>query len=233
MADNAPPKLPKPKPHYHGHRERLRQKFLDGNTLADYEQLELLLTYAIPRRDVKPLAKELLAKYGTIGNVILTDPDLLKHHAGVGDGVIALLKLVHTCTESLHHDNLRQGTIFTNWEQLVDYCFTLMAGETVEQFRVIFLNTRNEILDNKVLHKGTVNHTPAYPREVVKHALNVGATAVVLVHNHPSGNPNPSREDLDTTFEIKKALKAMGIVLHDHLIIAKNSYTSLKNEGLI
>lgn len=219
--------------HYHGHRGRLRQRFLEGHTLADYEQLELLLTYAIPRRDVKPLAKTLIAHYGSLGDVVLASPDSLKQMDGVGDGVVTLLKLVHVCAGAIQHSNLKKSTILSNWNQLVEYCFTLMAGETVEQFRVIFLNSRNEILDNKILHQGTVNHTPAYPREVVKSALNVGATAVVLVHNHPSGNPNPSKEDLETTHAIKTALKAVDILVHDHLIIAKNSYVSLKKEGLL
>ena len=226
---------PKPneKPHYHGHRIRLRQKFLDGGSLADYEQLELLLTYAIARRDVKPLAKTLLSHYGSLGDVLLATPHSLKQINGVGDSVIALLQLVRLSASSIHKNKLSQGTIFSNWEQMVDYCFTLMAGETVEQFRVIFLNTQNKVLDNKILATGTVNHTPAYPREIVKYALNVGATAVVLVHNHPSGNPNPSREDLDTTYAIKKTLKALDIIVHDHIIIAKNKHVSLKNEGLL
>ena len=226
---------PKSKPHYHGHRQRLREKFLSqgAENLADYEILELILMHSIPRRDVKPLAKEMLAKFGSIGDVLLASDDQLRAFDGVGDTVIGHLKVLQVASRYIHQSKLSHGTVFSNWEQLVDYCFALVAGETVEQFRVIFLNNRNEFLGEKIMSRGTVNHTTAYPREILKEALNSGATAVVLLHNHPSGNANPSREDVDTTYAIKQALEATDIKLHDHIIIAKNSYVSLKNEGLI
>ena len=225
----------KSKPHYHGHRQRLREKFLaqGADNLADYEILELILMQSIPRRDVKPLAKDMLTKFGSIGDVCLAPAEQLRSFSGVGDTVIGHLKLLQVASRYIHQSKLSHGTIFSNWEQLLDYCFALVAGETVEQFRVLFLNSRNEFLGDKIMSRGTVNHTTAYPREILKEALNNGATAIVLLHNHPSGNPNPSREDVDTTYAIKQALEATDIKLHDHIIIAKNNYVSLKNEGLI
>ena len=195
-------------PHYHGHRDRLRARFRDGGAtaLADYELLELALFRALPRRDTKPLAKALLAKFGTLSEVLAAPPARLKEVEGIGEAVIVELKLIKVFAERIAGEAVRKRPVLTSWSALLDYCRTAMAFEEREELRILFLDKRNTLIADEVQQRGTVDHTPVYPREVVKRALELGATAIILVHNHPSGDPSPSRADVDMTREITPAI---------------------------
>jgi DNA repair protein RadC len=188
-------------PHFHGHRERLRRRLLDAgaDALADYELLEMVLYAASPRRDTKPLAKTLLAKFGSFSEVIAAPPARLKEVEGVSDAVVAALKVAHAAAHRFARGEVKRRAPLSSWSAVLDYCRTAQAFADIEQFRILFLDKRNQLIADEVQQKGTVDHTPVYPREVVKRALELSATAVVLVHNHPSGDPTPSRADIQMT----------------------------------
>ncbi|MBL6928280.1 MAG: DNA repair protein RadC [Rhodospirillales bacterium] len=222
-------------PHYAGHRKRLRERLMNAgaDALPDYELLELVLFAALPRRDTKPLAKALLDRFGTFAEVISADAKLLAEVDGAGDGVIAALKTVQAAALRLARDEVMEQPVITSWQKLMSYCRASMAHEANEQFRILFLNHRNMLIADEVQQRGTVDHTPVYPREVVKRALELGASAVIMVHNHPSGDPTPSQADIEMTEEVKDAGEKLGIALHDHVIISKRGNNSFKTMGLI
>jgi DNA repair protein RadC len=222
-------------PHYHGHRQRLRQRFLNGGraALADYELLELVLATAIPRGDVKPLAKALLARFGRLADVFRASPQELAVVKGIGETTAAMLKVIEAAALVLLEQDLQDRPVLRNWQTVVDYCRAQMGHSRVEQFRLLFLDARNAVIRDEVQQTGTINQTAIYPREVVKRALEVGASAVIMVHNHPSGDPTPSRADIDMTRHVATALKAVGIELHDHLIISRGDHVSLKAMGFV
>ncbi|MCP5366854.1 MAG: DNA repair protein RadC [Hyphomicrobiales bacterium] len=223
------------KPHYMGHRARLRARFLNGgaDALPDYELLELALFAALPRGDVKPLAKALMARFGSFADVISAEPAELQEVAGVGEAVVATLKVVQAAALRLGREQVMNKPVLSSWHQLMDYCRASMAYEKVERFRVLYLNRRNVLIADEVQQRGTVDHTPVYPREVVKRALELGATALIMVHNHPSGDPKPSRADVEMTREVMAAGDKLGIVLHDHVVVSKSGVNSFKTLGLI
>lgn len=222
------------KPHYTGHRDRLRGRFLKGGTeaLADYEILELLLFMAIPRRDVKPLAKDLLIRFGSFAGLMNASFDDLQN-AGLSPNVATALKIVQASAYHLMREEIMHRPVLNNWARLMDYCKATMAHETKEHFRLLLLNKKNELIADEIQQSGTVDHTPAYPREIMKRALELGATAMILVHNHPSGDSTPSKGDIQMTRAIVEAGKPFGIVVHDHLVVSRKSVTSFKAEGLL
>lgn len=221
--------------HYHGHRDRLRARFRDGGdgALADYEILELLLFRLIPRRDTKPIAKALIARFGSLAGVLGASPALLQEVKGIGETVAHDLKLIATVAQRMLKSELRGKQVLASWSSVIDYCHSAMAYETTEQFRILFLDKRNALIADEVQGRGTVDHTPVYPREVVKRALELSATALILVHNHPSGDPTPSRADIDMTKLIIDTAKPLGITVHDHIIIGRDGHASLKGLRLI
>lgn len=222
-------------PHYHGHRDRLRHRFLDGGpeAMQDYELLEILLFTAIPRKDVKPLAKELITKFGNIAGVINASVEDLTKIKGISENTAITIKLVQASAHRLMKQEIMQRPILNSWQRLLDYCAATMAHEQNESFRVLFLNKKNELIADEIQQKGTVDHTPAYPREIMKRALELGSTALILCHNHPSGDPSPSQADIDMTRQIKAAGAPFSIVIHDHVIVARNGTSSMKTMGLI
>jgi DNA repair protein RadC len=222
-------------PHYLGHRQRLRQRFLEAGSAAvsDYELLELILFRAIPQRDLKPLAKKLLETFGSFSEVISAPIERLKEVKGLGDAAVTELKIVQAAAQRLTRGEVKQRSVLSSWSSVIDYCRSSMAFADKEQFRVLFLDKRNQLIADEVQQTGTVDHTPVYPREVVKRALELAATAVILVHNHPSGDPTPSRADIDMTHAIIAVAKPLGIAVHDHLIVGKHGHTSLKGLKLI
>ncbi|MCD2171352.1 RadC family protein [Rhizobium sp. C4] len=224
-----------PEHHYHGHRERLRTRFRDhGDTaLADYEILELLLFRLIPRRDTKPIAKALLDRFGTLAGVFGAEAARLTEVKGVGEAVATDIKLIASTAHRMLKSELKGKKVLASWSSVVEYCHAAMAYETREQFRILFLDKRNALIADEVQQKGTVDHTPVYPREVVKRALDLSATAIILVHNHPSGDPTPSRADVEMTKTIIETAKPLGITVHDHIIIGKEGHVSLKGLRLI
>ncbi len=238
VAKPAPLKVGRPPEaaeHYLGHRERLRDKYRDhGDTsLADYEILELLLFRSIPRRDTKPLAKALLGRFGSLAGVFGAPIALLQEVKGIGENVALDLKLVATVGQRILRSELREKQVLSSWSSVIDYCHAAMAYESREQFRILFLDKRNALIADEIQGKGTVDHTPVYPREVVRRALELSATAIILVHNHPSGDPTPSRADIEMTKTIVDTAKPLGITVHDHIIIGKDGHASLKGLRLI
>jgi DNA repair protein RadC len=222
-------------PHFHGHRDRLRARFREQGpaALADYELLEMALYRAIPRGDTKPLAKALLKKFGTLTEVLAAPRERLKELEGVGDRAVDELKLIRAFAERTAGEAVRKRPVLSSWSALLAYCRAAMAFEEREQFRIIFLDKRNTLIADEVQQMGTVDHTPVYPREVIRRALELSATAVILVHNHPSGDPTPSRADIQMTETIVDVGKPLGIVVHDHLIIGRDGHTSFKALALI
>ncbi|MGR3722142.1 RadC family protein [Abyssibius alkaniclasticus] len=222
-------------PHFHDHRQRLRARFMaaGGAALADYELLELVLFRAIPRRDVKPLAKQLLAEFGDFNHVISAPPARLSQVQGVGDAVVQELKIVEAAAHRLGQARVLGQNALTSWAALMEYCKTTMAHRETEQFRILFLDRKNVLVADEPQAKGTVDHVPVYPREVVKRALELNASALILVHNHPSGDPSPSSADIAMTTQIRQAASALGIVLHDHVIIGKERDFSFRADGLL
>ncbi|MBT3359273.1 MAG: DNA repair protein RadC [Rhodospirillales bacterium] len=222
-------------PHYAGHRKRLRERLMNAgaDALPDYELLELVLFSALPRRDTKPLAKALLDRFGTFAEVVSADAKLLAEIEGAGDAVIAALKTVQAAALRMARDEVMEKPVIASWQKLMSYCRASMAHEATEQFRVLFLNHRNMLIADEVQQRGTVDHTPVYPREVVKRALELGASALIMVHNHPSGDPTPSQADIEMTEEVREAGEKLGIALHDHVIISKHGNNSFKTMGLI
>lgn len=223
------------KAHYHGHRRRLRERFLatGGDGMPDYELLELVLAIAIPRTDVKPLAKRLLEEFKTFQAVIAADPAALRRVKGMGEVSAAALKIVQAAAVRLARGQAMEREVIGSWDKLVDYCMAAMAHDKVEETRILFLDPRNRLIADERQNRGTVNHTPLYPREVVRRALELGATAIILVHNHPSGDPEPSRADIDMTREVQEAAGKLGIVLHDHLVIGRDRHVSFRSQGLL
>jgi DNA repair protein RadC len=221
-------------PHFHGHRDRLRERFHEfRDALPDYELLELLLFSALPRRDTKPIAKALIARFGSFAEVIAAPPHLLKEVDSVGDAVVTALKVVEAAAQRVARGQVRKREVLSSWNSVVDYCRAAMAFADKEQFRILFLDKRNQLIADEVQQTGTVDHTPVYPREVVKRALELSATAVILVHNHPSGDPSPSRADIQMTQAIIDVAKPLGIAVHDHLIVGRDGHASLKGMKLI
>jgi DNA repair protein RadC len=221
-------------PGHSGHRERLRQRFMTGgaDALPDYELLELLLFSAILRKDTKPLAKQLLARFGDFAGVISATPAQLKAEK-LSDSTVALLKVIQAGAQRLGRQSLMEQPILSSWTALIDYLRSAMAREPNEQFRLLFLDRKNRLIRDEVQARGTVDHTPVYVREVVKRALELGATALILVHNHPSGDPTPSRADIEMTREIARAAAPLGVTIHDHIIIGRGEPASLKALGLM
>ncbi len=223
------------KPHHTGHRQRLRERFVFAgeDALQDYELLELLLFSAIPRRDVKPLAKELLSKFGSLPELMAAPHATLTQIDGISENTATAIKTVTAIAHRMIKQELMQKPVLNNWTRLMDYCHMTMAHETKEHFRILFLNKKNEMIADEVQGSGTVDHTPAYPREIMKRSLELGATALILMHNHPSGDPKPSPADIEMTNLIIDAAKPFDITIHDHVIIARNGHLSFRNEGLI
>jgi DNA repair protein RadC len=222
-------------PHYLGHRERLRARFREGgaDALPDYELLELLLFRALPRRDVKPLAKDLIARFGSFAEVLAAPEARLAEVKGVGETVVTELKLVKAAAERFTRGAVRNRTVLSSWAAVLDYCRASMAFADREQFRILFLDKKNTLIADELQQTGTVDHTPVYPREVLRRALELSATALILVHNHPSGDPTPSRADVAMTRTIAEAARPLGIAVHDHLIVGRDGHASLKGLGLI
>lgn len=224
-------------PHYHGHRKRLKDKFLrasraDGlDAVADYELVELLLFMAIPRRDVKPLAKSLLQRFGSIGGIVSADTDALV--AEVGESAAVALKTVQAASLLMLREQVMDQPVLSSWDRLLDYCHASMAYRDREQFRILFLDRKNRVIADELQQKGTIDHTPVYPREVVKRALDLQASAIILVHNHPSGDPQPSPADIEMTRRIEEAARPLGVALHDHVIVGRTGYCSFRADGLI
>ena len=223
------------KPHYLGHRERLRRRFRDGgpDALPDYELLELVLFRAMPRRDTKPLAKAILARFGTFAEAMNAPEDLLLEVPGLGEAAVTEIRLIRAAALRLMQGEVFERPVLASWAQVLDYCRAAMGFEAKEQFRILFLDKRNQIIADEVQQEGTVDHTPVYVREVVKRALELSATAIVLVHNHPSGDPTPSRADIEMTKQIVDAAKPLGVVVHDHIIVGKQGHASFRGLGLI
>ena len=221
--------------HYHGHRERLRSRFREQGeaALADYDLLELLLFRLLPRRDTKPIAKALLERFGTLGGVFGAPPALLQEVDGIGEAVAFELRLFAALSTRTLKREIKGKQVLSSWSALIDYCHAVMAYEPVEHFRVIFLDKRNAVIADEVQGRGTVDHTPVYPREVVKRALELSATALILVHNHPSGDPTPSRADVDMTKTIIETAMPLGIAVHDHVIIGRDGHASLRGLRMI
>ena len=222
------------KPHYHGHRERLRQRLIaaGADNLPDYELLEVILFVSNPRGDVKPLAKQLLDRFGGFAEVLSAEPETLAG-AGLGIAGIAALKSVREAALRLMRSELRQRPVVGSWDKLIEYCTAHIAHGKVEEFHILFLDRKNVLIRHEQQQRGTVDHTPVYPREVVKRALELQASALILVHNHPSGDPTPSKADIAVTRDIVKAAQPLGVTVHDHLIIGRGRHTSLRDLGLL
>jgi DNA repair protein RadC len=222
-------------PHYYGHRERLRARFREAgaDAVTDYEMLELVLFRAVPRRDVKPLAKMLIEKFGSFAEVISAPVARLAEVKGLGDAAITELKVVQASASRLARGKVKQRVALSSWSTVLDYCRTAMAFADKEQFRILFLDKRNQLIADELQQVGTVDHTPVYPREVLKRALELSATAIILVHNHPSGDPTPSRADIQMTQSIVEVARPLGISVHDHIIVGKEGHASFKGLKLI
>ncbi len=223
------------KPHYHGHRDRLRQRFMDkgADSLADYELLELYLFRSIPRRDVKPVAKDLIAKFGSFSEAVSAPIARLAEVKGISEKTALDLKILQAGALKLGQQSVLNRPVLSSWSALLDYCRSVMQFEDKEQFRVLFLDRKNRLIADEILGQGTVDRAPVYPREVLKRALELGSTAIILAHNHPSGDPTPSASDIEMTNNIITAAKAINISVHDHLIIGRNDTASFKALGLM
>lgn len=222
------------KPHHMGHRERLRQRFKAApDALADYELLELLLFRVIPRADTKPLAKSLLIRFGSLAEVLGAPEKLLAETPEIGPSIALELKIVEAMAKRSARSTVMEREVLGSWSQVIQYCTTAMAYETREQFRVLFLDKKNRLIADEVQQQGTIDHTPVYPREVVRRALELSASAIIVVHNHPSGDPTPSRADIEMTRILIDAAKPIGIALHDHIIIGKHGHISMRGLKLI
>ena len=223
------------KPHFYGHRDRLRERFASdgGETMPDYELLELLLFQIIPRRDVKPLAKQLIARFGSFAETLAAPIEHLQEFNGMGEASALALKSIYAAAKRMGKQQVLNKSALGHQQAVLEYCRTAMAYEAKEQFRILFLNNKNILIADEVQQVGTVNHTPVYPREVIKRALELSATAIILVHNHPSGDPAPSRDDIEMTKKLREAGKAVGVAVHDHMIIARNGHVSFAEAGLL
>jgi DNA repair protein RadC len=221
--------------HRSGHRQRLRDRFLRAGRegLQDYELLELVLFRSIPQRDVKPLAKDLLQQFGSFAEVIGASFQRLTQIRGLGEQTALDLKIIEAAGCELAKGAIPKREILSSWTAVIDYCRASMAYSEVEIFRILFLDKRNGLITDEIQQSGTVDHTPVYPREVVRRALELNASALILVHNHPSGDPTPSQADIKMTREIADIAKPLGVILHDHIIVGRNGHASLKGLGLL
>lgn len=222
--------------HHSGHRDRLRERFISGGSdaLPDYELLELLLFMAVPRRDTKQIAKNLLKEFdGNFADLIAAPPERLRKIGGISENTVIALKVVEAAAQRLAQAKVLGRSAISSWDALLDYCSARMARTPIEEFRVLFLDRKNMLIADEPQARGTVDHAPVYPREVVKRALELGASALILVHNHPSGDPTPSRSDIVMTRQIADAAKALNIEVHDHLVIGRGNHASFKALGLI
>lgn len=235
LADAAPPVDLPNRPHFWGHRQRLRDRFLAGadEALPDYELLELVLFFAIPRIDTKPLAKQLLERFGSLAAVVNATPEQLAEFERIDHFAVTLFKTLRAFATRLVREDLAEKPALDNWDKLIAYLRATMAHRMVEQFRLLFLDRRNVLIADEVQHQGTIDHTPVYPREVVKRALALDASALVMVHNHPSNHPAPSKPDIEMTRQVREALEKVGVVLHDHLIISRRGHSSFRQMGLL
>ncbi len=217
------------------HRGRLRDRFMAGGAgaMPDYELLELLLFRAIPRQDVKPLARRLIDGFGDLNRVLSAPPARLLEIDGLGPAVLTELKIAEAVAHRMARAKVMERPVISSWEQVLDYCHTVMAHRDTEEFRILFLDRRNVLIADEAQAKGTVDHVPVYPREVVKRALELNASALILVHNHPSGDPTPSEADIRMTEQIEAAARALGLTVHDHLIIGKSCEISFRAQGLL
>jgi DNA repair protein RadC len=222
-------------PHQFGHRQRLRDRFRQGGpeAMPDYELMELILFRAIPRRDTKPLAKAIIQHFGGFAEAIAASEERLAEIPGVGNAVITEIKLVRAAALRMMTGEVRKRPLLGSWDKVVGYCRSAMGFQTEEEFRVLFLDNRNRLIKDEVQGRGTINHTPVYVREVVKRALELSASSIILVHNHPSGDPTPSRADIDITKQIIEAADKLSISVHDHLIVGKDGHLSLRAAGLV
>ncbi len=224
-----------PPPHFIGHRERLKERFREtgGDALADYELLEMLLFRAIRRGDTKPLAKRLIARFGSFAEVLSAQPTRLMEVTGVGEAVATEIKLVHAAAMRLMRGQVLNRPLLGSWAAILDYVRAARAFSDNEQFRILFLDKKNQLIADEVQQEGTVDHTPVYPREVMKRALELGASAIVLVHNHPSGDPAPSMPDIEMTRKIVDAGQRLGVTIHDHVIVGRKGHFSFRSTGLL
>ncbi|MBG0803043.1 DNA repair protein RadC [Methylocystis sp. H4A] len=222
-------------PHYHGHRQRLRDRFMDAGeaALADYEMLELLLFRAIARRDVKPLAKALITRFGSFAETVAARPERLREVEGLSEAAIVEIKLVEAAAKRLARGALQKRPVLSSFMEVLDYCRTAMAFAEREEFRILFLDKRNALIADEVQGVGTIDHTPVYPREIVRRALELGASALILAHNHPSGDPTPSSADIRMTKDIAAIAQPFGITVHDHLIVGRHGHASFRGLKLI
>ena len=229
------PNRPTEAPHYHGHRERLRERFhaAGPDALSDYELLELALFPALPRRDTKPLAKALMKEFSSFAEVVHAPVARLREIDGIGEASIHQIKLLAAAASRVAKGKIRRKIALSSWNDVIEYCRAVMAFADKEQFRLLFLDKRNQLIADEVQQTGTVDHTPVYPREVIKRALELSATALVLVHNHPSGDPTPSQADIQMTKAIIQIATPLGISVHDHIIVGKNGHASMKGMKLI
>lgn len=220
-------------PHYKKHRERLRNRFLaEPDALPDYELLELLLN-VIPQKDVKPLAKQLIEEFGGFAEVLAQPAEVLQRVKGISATTAAYLKTVEVAAQRILKAKVMDRPVISSWDALLDYCNAAMARRPTEQFRLLFLDRKNVLIADELQQEGTIDHTPLYPREVVKRALEVNASALIMVHNHPSGDPTPSKADIEMTRAVRDTLRPLGITLHDHLVIGRRGHTSFKSVGLL
>jgi len=221
--------------HYLGHRERLRARLLEAGAeaVADYELLELVLFRAIPRRDVKPLAKALIARFGSFAEAIAASPRRLAEIEGISAGVIAEFKIIEASARRFARGEAKRRLSLGSWAEVIDYCRTSMGFAEREEFRILFLDKRNGLIADEVQGSGTVDHTPVYPREVMRRALELSATALLLVHNHPSGDPTPSSADIKMTLDIIAIAKPLGVSVHDHIIVGRHGHASMRGLRLI
>jgi DNA repair protein RadC len=222
-------------PHYHGHRTRLRERFRNAgpDALADYELLEMILFSAKAQGDTKPAAKALLKRFGSLAEVIRAPEQLLLEIDGVGPASVQQLKLIAATADRIARSEIKRAIALSSWTDVIDYCRSSMAFADKEQFRLLFLDKKNQLIADEVQQTGTVDHTPVYPREVIKRALELSATALILVHNHPSGDPSPSQADIKMTKAIIDIAAPLGISVHDHIIVGKNGHASMKGMRLI
>ena len=218
-----------------GHRARLRERFLNGgaDALHDYEILEMALFAANPRGDTKPLAKRLIKQFGSLNAAVSADPARLGAVGGMGEASVAAVKLIQVAAHRMLRSVAMDGDVISSWQALIDYCRVAMADERTEQFRILFLDVKNRLIADEVQQRGTVDHTPVYPREVVKRALELHASAIIMVHNHPSGDPTPSQADIAMTKQVRDAASTVGVDLHDHLVIGRAGHESFRSLGLL
>ncbi len=229
------PSAKKPTKHYHGHRERLRDKVLNGagDTLPDYELLELLLCAFIPRRDVKPIAKALIDRFGSLSGVMSAPVRRLVEVEGVGDTTAIYIQATHAINQRCVREEVAAKSVISSWSALLNYVRLALQHEKEEQFRILFLDRKNQLITDEIMSRGTIDQAPVYPREVAKRALETSAASIILVHNHPSGDPTPSKADVTITREIIDALDALDIEVHEHLIVGSKGIVSMKAQNLI